>query len=132
MKPVRIRNNESLIDVSLFRDVELQCPVCLKIFKTQKKLKIHKYVHQMALNLCTICHKKIKNLKSHYAQTHSEKKLNCSFPKCITMCVSKSHLVTHIKIVHEKIRYKCNYCEISVVNLKRHFPVCKKNGSKRV
>jgi uncharacterized Zn-finger protein len=79
--------------------MELQlfsCPDCDKMFRDKQCLKNHEQtIHMNVRETCHICGK----------------------------VVTKSSLVRHIKIVHDKIRYKCTHCKKSYAgraDLKSH------------
>ena len=91
-----------------------QCVQCDESFKTAGRLGEHMRVFHDALKLkCDFCGKGYlvqKSLTKHISEKHSgPSQWICQH--CDHSFVNRESLVKHISSVHEKIRFKCKFCE---------------------
>ena len=101
----------------------IQCPSCGKVFvktgplrhqhpKSQARQHI-KYSHggvKRKIYQCTICPKRIENLKRHMKDTHGIRRLHCTFTTCKKTFKSPSVLKRHIDIKHLGHSKMCPNC----------------------
>ena len=114
------------------------CQECQIVFLTKAKLDIHlKIVHQKSIHFsCQFCNRSFLlriQLKNHQMKEHSCQTNFCK--TCQIAFFTKAELNSHLKSVHEKPLFKCQYCEKPAFSLrillndhrmKEHSNQCKK------
>ena len=93
----------------------LACDVCGKKYKWQADLNRHKLKHAVSFE-CEICEKKFSEkrvLQAHKRSVHDQVVKRCQFDGCDFIARTQSSLISHMKIVHEEILFKCNICDYS-------------------
>ena len=93
---------------------------CQLRFPSNIHLQRHlKQVHQKEREKCTICKKKVSNLKSHIKLVHDKiKDYQC--PECEKSFQTRSHLKKHVTQIHLGLREECPECGKKVKDLKSH------------
>ena len=105
-----------------------KCPACAKVFTKKCNMRAHFSIFheiQKSNKVCNICGNEFisnKQLKRHMTSAHGYKSdYHCK--DCDKYFTSKTGLNTHIKQIHEKIRFSCDLCEKSFTaenTLKNH------------
>jgi len=103
----------------------ITCKICKKQFSCKMYLTTHiKTVHgPTALEVCTVCGKSVKNVKSHIKWKHSDnvQKTNlCEVEGCDAMFRTKTELRTHNSRVHMDVKTQCTICLQWYKNLAEH------------
>jgi KRAB domain-containing zinc finger protein len=100
------------------KDKKIQCEICLKTFKSIKRLQGHKLIHDKRIE-CDICGKKYqspKSLRDHKKKFHDLRRFECEI--CGMKFKQKVHMKNHQK-THDKNRqkaFKCHQCDYSSDN----------------
>lgn len=96
-------------------DFKLLCRKCLKCFADEKKLKNHVWACQRDLVFkCHICDKGFKHkaiLENHMRVHDGKKPYACTHDGCDRSFAIRSDMYKHVRITHEKIRFKCESCD---------------------
>jgi len=110
-KLIRKRQMHQHIVRNHLPDQKLPCHICGKELRTDHHLKKHLHGHSKEKELCTICNKRVANMKHHIMAMHTkeeDKKHHCK--DCEKGFVNEYLLKTHQMSVHIKSRpYKCRY-----------------------
>ena len=79
-------------------------------FEEDEKLAIDDKTHFVKY-LCKFCDKyfKSKHLKTHIKSVHEQIKYPCNL--CEYKATVRGSLKRHVESVHEKVKYPCNLCE---------------------
>jgi len=93
---------------------------CQLRFPSNVHLQRHlKQVHEKERERCTICKKKVSNLKSHIKLVHDKiKDYQC--PECEKNFQTRSHLKKHVSLIHLGLREECPECGKKVKDVKSH------------
>ena len=118
---------------------KLICPVCQKEFSRHFIRSHMKWLHiesnktsdYMPKQECKDCGKRVCDLPRHMEQVHIRKRPH-KCDKCEFICSDRHQLKKHVSMKHEGIRFTCEICGASVINIKQHeYIVHKRNLHKR-
>ena len=120
---------------------ELECPVCLRRFKTNYRLRRHMDIHKGSGYPCSSCHKSLssnKMLRQHEAACKQGRKHTCA--SCNREYSSLQILKTHERVQHGAAQpqpgqsFLCPYCGKAYKvkkSMREHMGVCAQNPSRK-
>ncbi|EDS44910.1 zinc finger protein 224 [Culex quinquefasciatus] len=93
-------------------DLEIECDVCYRRFKTRQSMKVHQYrMFRGKKFICSLCGKAFKEksfLRDHENSHRREKPYEC--PKCDARFSIKGSFDAHVRLHDAKEEFKCEYC----------------------
>jgi len=113
------------------------CKTCNKQFASKMSLSIHeKSIHgPTALEVCTVCGKAVKDIKSHMKLNHTDKNqrtISCDVEGCDGMFRTKQEIRNHINRVHLDLKTQCTICLQWLKNLPEHISQVHQQEKKHV
>jgi len=115
----------------------ITCKICNKQFSSKMSLSIHeKAIHgPIALEVCTVCGKAVKDIKSHMKLNHTDKNqrtLSCEVEGCDGMFRTKQEVRNHYNRVHLDLKTQCSICLQWLKNLPEHISQVHQQDRKHV
>jgi len=104
----------------------ITCKICNKQYASKMSLLLHeKSIHgpDTGLEVCTVCGKSVKDMKSHMKVNHSEtnqRTMQCHVEGCKSMFRTKQEVTNHYNRVHLDIKAQCSICLQWLKNLPEH------------